>query len=465
MNRGGAIGLRLGAAMAAVLTLAGLARAQGWSERSPLANPDAAAGRQFGRVLAMQGGAAAVAEATSILGGWTNAIVSIHELHAGSWARTAALDLGPGQESFGCSLAIEGEVLVVGARTFTTKGLLIGAAYIHEWSAEAGGWIRRPRLTPPQGGPANSFGEAVAVSRGRVAVGAPGESPGGAVYVYERDGARWVQAARVQSSLPARNDSFGAAISLDGEVMLVGDRDEPAGGRSGVGAAYVLRRGAGGVWAQEARLDAGVASPGMQFGGSLALRGDLAVIGARNERSAGVEGGAAYIFERRDGAWVRTARLLPDRQTPAGEFGRSVALDGGTIVVGAGADGRVATGAGAAYVYQRRAETWELVEALAPGSLERFDGFGSAVAASGGTILASAPLDDSAGANAGLVRVFGGPGPCVADANRDGFVDGFDYAAFVEAYEAGEASADVDGDGAVDDRDYAGFVGAFESGC
>jgi uncharacterized protein (DUF2147 family) len=145
----------------------------------------------------------------------------------------------------------------------------------------------------------------------------------------------------------------------------------------------------------------------------MTLQGDTAVIGApRDSTAAGEWAGSAYVYARSGGTWSLQATLLPPNQAGIDNFGRSVDLDGDTLVVGAP---RVAVGekqdAGAAYVFVRSGATWTLQATLTHPGPEAVDGFGRWAALSGDTIAASAPLDDtSGGVDAGSVFVFGRSG-------------------------------------------------------
>jgi hypothetical protein len=141
----------------------------------------------------------------------------------------------------------------------------------------------------------------------------------------------------------------------------------------------------------------------------MALQGDTAVIGSpRDSTAAGEWAGSAYVYARSGASWSLQATLLPPNQGDIDNFGRSVDLDGDTLVVGAP---RVAIGgkadAGAAYVFVRSGTNWSLEATLTHPTPAPIDGFGRWAAVSGDTIAVAAPLDDtSAGVDAGSVFVF-----------------------------------------------------------
>ena len=232
-------------------------------------------------------------------------------------------------------------------------------------------------------------------------------------------------------------DLFGFAVSVSGDTVVVGARDEDssslgvnstpnelAAGSSG--AAYVFVRSAG-QWSQQAYLKPASVGPGGQagdhFGWSVAISGDTVVVGAPDEdsntfgvNSTPVEGatnsGAAYVFIRIGGVWSQQAYL---KQGAAGmprasdEFGYSVAISGDTLVVGSyddpssttginSAPNTLAPGAGGAYVFARFGGVWSQQAYLKPaavGTTQANDHFGNSVAVSGDTVVVGAFQEDS----------------------------------------------------------------------
>lgn len=141
----------------------------------------------------------------------------------------------------------------------------------------------------------------------------------------------------------AVGDQFGYAVAIDGERIVVGAPGDPGdGSMSGAGAAYVFQRRAG-AWILEAYLRPHDSEAGARFGGSVAIDGEQVVVGA--EYASGTLGeraaGAAYVFEPVGSAWEEITRLVPPAPDPNDGFGTSVAIHADTIAVGApNEDGR-----------------------------------------------------------------------------------------------------------------------------
>jgi hypothetical protein len=143
---------------------------------------------------------------------------------------------------------------------------------------------------------------------------------------------------------------FGISVSIHEHRALIGaDGDEENGHQSG--AAYIFEDHGSG-WRQVAKLLPDDGAPGDLFGDAVAISGDTAVIGAKYDDDFGDMSGAAYVFRNGQNGWTQVAKLTAGDGPAAHIFGGSVAIDGDTILIGAGAavnDHGVSSGA--AYVF------------------------------------------------------------------------------------------------------------------
>src|SRR5207247_1017653 len=149
----------------------------------------------------------------------------------------------------------------------------------------------------------------------------------GAAYVFTRTGTIWTQQAKLTASDASNGDDFGFAVALSGDTAVVGASTS----NSSQGAAYVFTR-AGTPWTQEAKLTAADAANGDIFGISAALVDDTAVIGAFAKNS---DQGAVYVFTRAGTTWTQEAKLAAADPEDGAEFGTSLAVEGDMAVVGA----------------------------------------------------------------------------------------------------------------------------------
>ncbi|OWY70172.1 hypothetical protein B7486_17095 [cyanobacterium TDX16] len=238
------------------------------------------------------------------------------------------------------------------------------------------------------------------------------------------------QQAYIKASNTGIGDVFGNSVAISGNTLVVGAYQEASNATgvngnqadnsaSGAGAVYVFVR-SGTTWSQQAYLKASNTELSDNFGWSVAVSGDTIVVGALREDSnaTGVNGnqadnsfssaGAAYVFVRDGGGnWSQQAYLKASNTGQNDGFGRSVAVSGDTIVVGASNEDSNATGingndadnsaqdAGAAYVFVRSGVTWSQQAYIKASNAESFDGFGFSLALSGETLLVGAPGEAS----------------------------------------------------------------------
>lgn len=278
------------------------------------------------------------------------------------------------------------------------------------------------------------FGSAVAISGNTLVVGAPGEdsnatgvngnqadnsiSGSGAAYVFVSDGSgNWTQQAYLKASNTGAFDSFGFAVSISGDTIIVSANaeDSNATGVNGdgsnnskadSGAAYVFVRN-GTTWSQQAYLKASNTTAGDEFGYSVAVSGDTAVVGSFWENTGGFGSGAAYVFVRSGTNWSQQAFLKASNVGAGDHFGTSVAISADTLIVGSILEDSNATGvngnqsnedaldSGAAYVFVRSGTAWSQQAYLKASNTDTADYFGWSVAISGDTAVVGAEREDS----------------------------------------------------------------------
>ncbi|AKF03821.1 MYXO-CTERM sorting domain-containing protein [Sandaracinus amylolyticus] len=280
----------------------------------------------------------------------------------GVWARQAKL-VSPGAARFGQSVAVSGDTALVVAS---------GSTYVFVRAGD--GWIRQARLAVS--------GESVALAGDVALVGAPDALPGadggGAAHVFVRTGSTWTEQARLSASDGEYGDRFGASVALSGEIALVGAPGRSPSGTVNAGVAYVFAR-SGDTWVEQARWTPSRGVPRGQFGASVSVSGEVAVVGGYGERAVG----AVHVFRRRGGAWAEEAELAPPEVTLGQWFGYSVSISGGTIVVG--------TSRGVAYVFARVGAEWRRQEPIALRT--EWTHLGRSVAVEGNTVVVGAPDD------------------------------------------------------------------------
>ena len=271
--------------------------------------------------------------------------------------------------------------------------------------------VQRAKLTPTGSAFLDQFGYSVDASGASIVVGAPLSNAatqfGGAAFVFARTGSAWSQQAALIASDPRPSDQLGQSVAIDGDTVVVGSYGNDNGGSSSTnsGAAYVFTR-TGTAWTQQAKLSAADAAPGDGFGYSVAVSADTIVVGTPLDDDAGGDSGSAYVFTRTGTTWTQQAKLTSADAATADNFGLSVGLDEGTVVVGAPSDDDAGSQSGSAYVFTRTGTTWSQEAKLTSSDADAGDLAGNSVGIGGDSVVVGAPLDDDAGGESGSAYVF-----------------------------------------------------------
>jgi len=214
----------------------------------------------------------------------------------------------------------------------------------------------------------DNFGRATAIDGDFAIVGAPFKhNPSddeGAAYIYERSGSAWNQVAKLSAGDRTNDDQFGYSVDISGDTAVVGARyDDDAGASSG--SAYIFVK-PGANWSNmtnhTAKLTASDATGGDQFGYSVGISGDVAIVGSPYDDDAGSSSGSAYIFVK-SGSWTTTtqnAKLTANDSTGDDQFGYAVDIDGDDAIVGAPKHNHTGTctRCGVIYVFTKPGGGW-----------------------------------------------------------------------------------------------------------
>ncbi|KAK7237652.1 hypothetical protein SO694_00098076 [Aureococcus anophagefferens] len=333
-----------------------------WTQTAKLLASDAAAYDWFGTSVAVSGDLVVVGAPyndDAVLG---SAYVFRTTNGGTTWSETAKLVASDAAEDdkFGFSVAVSGDLVVVGAYGNADAGSYSGSAYVFRTTNDGTTWSETAKLVASDAAEDDYFGFSVAVSGDLVVVGAWGNADAGdesgSAYVFRttNDGTTWSETAKLLASDAAAGDWFGYSVAVSGDLVVVGapyNYNDDAGDEPG--SAYVFRTtNAGASWTQVAKLVASDAAAYDWFGTSVAVSGDLVVVGADGNDDAGSDSGSAYVFRTtNDGAsWTQVAKLVASDAAEDDWFGYSVAVSGDLVVVGARYNDDAGSNSGSAYV-------------------------------------------------------------------------------------------------------------------
>ena len=326
-----------------------------YAQVAKLTASDAAANDRFGISVAIDGNTIVIGAYYKSSG--TGAVYVFRTSDGGATydeiAKLTAADAASG-DYFGYSVAIDGNTVVVGAYYDDDGGSSSGSVYIFHTSDGGATYDEVAKLTASDAASYDYFGYSVAIAGGTVVVSAyrddDGGSSSGSVYIFHTSdgGATYDEVAKLTASDAASYDYFGYSVAIAGGTVVVGAYYKS----SGRGAVYVFRTSDGGATYDElTKLTADDASHYDYFGYSVAIQGDKIAVGASSREDGR---GSAYIFLTSDGgATYQAAMLMADDAVSYEEFGKSVALAGGLVVVGSEGERR----SGAIYVFAIGAPT------------------------------------------------------------------------------------------------------------
>ena len=358
-------------------------------QRDKLTAADAVAGYNFGYSVAIDGGTVVVwapyenSERGAVYVFRTSDGVQLAKLTAADAAK---------DDRFGISVAIDGNTVVVGAYQIGSGGP--GSAYVFRTSDGGATYAEVAKLTASDATWRDFFGIYVAIDGNTVVIGAHGNDDAGdrsgSVYVFRTTdgGATYVEVAKLTASDGAALDYFGISVAIDGNTVVVGaNGDDDAGSNSG--SVYVFRTSDGGAtYPQVAKLTAADAATNDNFGRFVAIDGDTVVVGTKY-------GEAAYVFRTTGGAtWVEVARLMAADAAAGDYFGTGVAIDGATVVVGAPNAGN----GGAVYLFLMTDDgaTYAQEAKLTAADAASGDYFGGSVAIDGDTVVVGTKYGEAA---------------------------------------------------------------------
>ena len=345
---------------------------------------DGAANDQFGNSVAIGNGRIVVGANgdNSVQGS-----AYIYDLDGTELAKITASD-GAADDRFGGSVAVGNGRIVVGAEFDDDNGSNSGSAYIFDLDG-----TELAKIDASDGDSGDRFGYSVAIGNGRIVVGAEGDNLNkGSAYIFDLDG---TQLAKITASDGAANDLFGASVAVgNGRIVVGADGDDDNGSSSG--SAYIFDLDG----TQLAKITASDGAADDNFGASVAVGSGRIVVGAYLDDDNDFDSGSAYIFDL-DG--TQLAKITASDGAIFDQFGTSVAVGNGRIVVGAEFDDDNGFNSGSAYIFDL--DGTQLAKITASDGAAS-DVFGYSVAVGNGRIVIGAFADDDNDSASGSAYIY-----------------------------------------------------------
>lgn len=352
------------------------------------------AGSKFGWSVAISGNTALVGAYLQRVGNAQTGAVYVFERQGANWNLQATLT--PEGETmvsnFGISVALSGDIAVIG-RT-GNNFIPSGAFYVFQRNGAT--WSQRAKIERES----RYFGGSVAIDGETIVVGdelatVPNAYQSGTAYAYRFNGTTWALESQLTGSAQQAFDHFGISVAVSGETIIVGSYADDTPGGLDAGSAYIFQRN-GNAWNEQAYLVAPDTAAGDYAGWSVDIIGDMAAVGAYNDDFSGItNAGSVTIWQRSGTTWTRQTKLNAFEAQTGGTFGYSVSLSGNTLMVGAQLnDSPPVQNAGAAYIFERRNGAWDNGDIVLQDSPALNDAFGTSVSLSDNTFIVGIPNSD-----------------------------------------------------------------------
>ena len=326
-----------------------------WALESRVTAADAAAADAFGCAVSITDDTLAVGANEDDIQPGLSVISNVGSVHVfrrsgSAWTLEQRLQASDpaANDGFGTALDLQGNVLLVGSPMDST-GVNEGQqnrGSVYAFTRTGTTWTQKQKFDGLDTWENNSFGSAVAMDGTTAVIGAPGAiantyTLAGKAYVFTYNGSTWSQQAMMTSPTPAYNERFGTSVGINGSTVVVGAPGADLGTVVDAGKAFVFTR-TGTAWSLQQALADPAAAANDALGKAVAVYGDLAVAGAyRSDVGSLANCGSISLFHRQGTTWTHRARFTPAEAHADDAFGASLALEGTSIIGGAGAHDHV----------------------------------------------------------------------------------------------------------------------------
>ena len=300
--------------------------------------------------------------------------------------------LTSGKSGFGNSIAISGNLAVIGAGWETTdQAQKAGAVYVYEY--ENNQWAEKQRITNPNGSYDKIFGQSVATNGTYIVITEPW---GRSAYIYSKSGSQWVL-EKTLTVADVASEVFGISCDIYENTIVIGSGAVFAFYCSAIGSAYVYEKN-GADWNNTAILKPSDGTQTDSFGASVSIDNNTIAVGAGKVDCYEGDKGAVYIYEKNGSSWLETQKLTAPDGIFGDRFGGKVDLENESLIISS-------SGSGSVYFYLK-GNSWELKQRITSPNLVGNDGFGYPISLFSNKLLIGAGSDSELFSKQGAAYLF-----------------------------------------------------------
>jgi hypothetical protein len=361
----------------------------GISEYQPVGD---SLGRAFGKSVSISGNYAIVGDYSENVGGNTaQGSASIYQFTGGKWVLMQKLvdTDGAASDGFGYSVSISGIHAIVGV-PYDDVGANANQGSAVTYFLSGGTWFRLNKITDPTGAAVDYFGVSVSISGNWAIIGSPyddaPETDRGTICFFTYQAPSWSFKQKLAMSGGAAGDQFGASVSISGTRAIAGAAPDDVGSKINQGSATIYTYN-GSAWAAMETITDPAGAGADYFGGSVSISGNYVIVGVKDDEvGANTDQGSACIFWYNGTTWAFQQRLTDPNGDVNDSFGNSVSINGNYAMVGAQYDD-VGGNAnqGSATIYTRVGSTWRKIQYISDPGGNKDDYFGDNVSIEGNT--------------------------------------------------------------------------------
>ena len=316
-------------------------------------------------------------------------------------------DDGGVEEFFGYSMSSFDDWLITGAHHDSDFGASSGGAYVL-LKSENKNWEFYQKLLPFDASEADEFGKTVDIYQDYIVscsyLDDDSGTNSGSVYIYKWNGQSWEHNDKIHASDPEDYSQFGLALDLFKNQLIIGSPFKNSCGTN-CGAAYIYER-INGKWTETAKLVPDDLSEKDEFGITTKINNDYAFVSSIKDDDLGENSGSVYIYKKTNNKWNYLQKLTAFDGEAGDAFGIALEINDSLAIIGSYFDDDNGENSGSVYIYKNIDDDWQFIKKITPDDGDESDAFGSSISLNENNVLIGAYSDDDNGFFSGAAYLF-----------------------------------------------------------